>query len=404
MERPLLLLGLALVTTHLLDLALSGPDTTVLGVALILAVPLVAAAVQPRVTRMTRFALAVPLGLLIAGVGAVSHVLDLFTSGPRWSDVTGVAFTVGGLLLVAAGCAAVAAPRSRSGYRSPLRRAAHVLGWVVGALVIGQFAVLPFVSAMLTTHAVRFAVDDHALSVAHETVRVPSGGGRLAAWYVPSRNGAAVLIVHGSGSNRSHVAEQAAMVARHGYGVLSLDLPGHGESDGHANLLGANAQPAIAAAIDWLARRRDVDPTRLAGFGMSLGAEVLLEAAADDRRLRAVVSDGAERSSDDRRLTVDSWLARLSSGVARQAVRGISGMREAPALVGRLPRVAPRPLLLIAAGGRPHEIAVNRAYRRAAGPTARLWTLPEAGHTRGIDVRPAEYEQRVTRFLDRALG
>ena len=34
-ERPLLLAGLALVTAHLLDLAFSGPDTSVLGVAVI---------------------------------------------------------------------------------------------------------------------------------------------------------------------------------------------------------------------------------------------------------------------------------------------------------------------------------------------------------------------------------
>ena len=37
-ERPLLFAGLALVATHLLDLALSGPDTSVLGVAVIVGV------------------------------------------------------------------------------------------------------------------------------------------------------------------------------------------------------------------------------------------------------------------------------------------------------------------------------------------------------------------------------
>ena len=36
-ERPLLLAGLALVTAHLLDLAFSGPDTSALGVAVIVA-------------------------------------------------------------------------------------------------------------------------------------------------------------------------------------------------------------------------------------------------------------------------------------------------------------------------------------------------------------------------------
>lgn len=405
LERPFLLVGLVLVTGHFLDLAFSGPDTTLLGVVAIVALPIAVAALQPRVARLTRFALAVPTGLLFTVAGGLAHVLDLFTSGPRWSDVTGVAFAAGGVLLIAAGCAALAAPRRAPRRRSPWWRAAHVVGWLLGAFVIGQFVVLSLVAAVVTTHAMRLPITHDGLAVRHVTVSIPAANGdRLAAWYVPSRNGAAVLMVHGSGSNRSHVAGQAELVARHGYGVLSVDLPGHGESDGHANLLGANAQPAIAAAIDWLARQHGVQTARIAGFGMSLGAEVLLEAAARDVRLHAVISDGAERAADDRELKVDSGLARMASAVGQQAVRAVSGMRQAPPLLGLIGRIAPRRVLLIAAGGRPNEIRVNRTYREAAGPTAQLWTVPEAGHTRGIDARPVEYERRVIAFLDDALG
>ena len=52
-ERPLLLAGLALVTAHLLDLALSGPDTSALGVAVIVALAAAWALAQPHVTRPT---------------------------------------------------------------------------------------------------------------------------------------------------------------------------------------------------------------------------------------------------------------------------------------------------------------------------------------------------------------
>jgi hypothetical protein len=51
LERPLLLAGLILVTAHLLDLALSGPRTTVTGVLAIVAAPVAWAAAQPYVTR-----------------------------------------------------------------------------------------------------------------------------------------------------------------------------------------------------------------------------------------------------------------------------------------------------------------------------------------------------------------
>ena len=66
LERPLLLAGLALVTLHLLDLAFSGPDTAVLGVLGIVAVPAAWALAQPHVTRPTRLALGVVIGLLDA--------------------------------------------------------------------------------------------------------------------------------------------------------------------------------------------------------------------------------------------------------------------------------------------------------------------------------------------------
>jgi hypothetical protein len=80
-------------------------------------------------------------------------------------------------------------------------------------------------------------------------------------------------------------------------------------------------------------------------------------------------------------------------------------MREAPSLIGIMPRIAPRPVLLIAGGvGAPDEIPANRAYRDAGGPTVQLWELPDAGHTGGLRTHPAEYERRTTAFLDQALG
>ena len=68
-------------------------------------------------------------------------------------------------------------------------------------------------------------------------------GRKLSAWYVPSRNGAAVLVSHGSGGSRGRLPRHVRMLARHGYGVLALDNPGNGESEGHSNGLGDNAQP-----------------------------------------------------------------------------------------------------------------------------------------------------------------
>jgi uncharacterized protein len=405
LERPLLAVGLVLLTIHLLDLALSGPHTWLLAVVGIVAAPVAWWLAQPHVTRPTRLGLGLVVGLLAAGFGIASHGLHVVNSGLDRYDITGVGLIVGGLVLAASGLAAVAAPR-RPARRAALGwRAAHAAGWFLGAAFLLLYVLMPFASGMMTTHAPRWEIQEASLGIPHEEVRIDASGGReVSAWYVPSRNGAALLVGHGSGGSRERVLEEIRMLARHGYGVLAFDLFGNGESRGHSNGYGDNAQPAVDATLDWLARRPDVDPNRIGAFGSSLGGEVLLEATARDPRLRAVVSDGAKRPEDDHSIDEKPLNERVQAALMLHATRAIAGTQAAPSLDGVMPRIAPRPVLLIAAGGDPEEIPVNRRYRDAAGPSAELYEIPDAGHTAGVTAHPREYEQRVIEFLDGALA
>jgi pimeloyl-ACP methyl ester carboxylesterase len=405
LERPLLVAGLALVTVHLLDLAFAGPDTTLLGVAVIVAVPLAWVVAQPRLIRATRVALGVSVGLIAVGFGVVSHGLHAVLLRPDWIDVSGLGFIVGGLLLVASAATAAVAPRRPPRPRGRVWRVARALGWVAGALLLAFFVVMPVTLGVMVTHAPRWPIHESALAVPHQEIRITDeDGDELSGWYVPSRSGAAVLIIHGSGGSRARVADRVEMLARHGYGVLALDLAGNGESEGRSNGLGYNAQPAIDAALDYLVRRPDVQSERIAGFGVSLGAEVLIEAAARDRRLRALVADGPTRPMDGRRYGEQPVTERIMVWLMLESVRGISGTRPSPSLVGLMPRIAPRPVLLVAGGRSPDEIPTNRAYRDAGGPTTQLWERPQAGHTAGLKTHPAAYERRTVGFLDTALG
>ena len=160
LERPLLLTGLALVALHLLDLALSGPDTSIVGMLGIVAVPAAWALAQPYVIRPTRLVLGVVIGLLTFGFAVVSHGLHVVNSGPDWTDVTGVGMIAGGLLLVAAGLTAIAAPR-----RAPRRpalgwRLAHGVGWLAALPVFALLAVMPFSIGLMSTHAPRWAIQE----------------------------------------------------------------------------------------------------------------------------------------------------------------------------------------------------------------------------------------------------
>jgi fermentation-respiration switch protein FrsA (DUF1100 family) len=95
------------------------------------------------------------------------------------------------------------------------------------------------------------------------------------------------------------------------------------------------------------------------------------------------------------------WIATITMETAAGVV--ISDHLPPPDLADLMPRIAPRPVLLIRGmKGNPDE-ALNRAYRDAGGPTATLWEINGAGHTDGISTAPAEYERRVVGFFDRTL-
>jgi len=140
------------------------------------------------------------------------------------------------------------------------------------------------------------------------------------------------------------------------------------------------------------------------GYGVSMGGEVLLETAARDSRLRAVVSDGSARPEDADKAFPPHGMERVVRGVMAPAARALAGTRAAPSLTPLISRIAPRPVLLVASSGDPAEIPTNRVYARAGGPTTQLWELHGVGHVAGVRRRPAAYEAHTIGFLDRALG
>lgn len=145
-------------------------------------------------------------------------------------------------------------------------------------------------------------------------------GVRLSGWYVPSRAGAAVVLVHGAGSTRSSVLDHAVVLGRAGYGVLLFDARGHGRSGGRAMDFGWYGDADIAAAVTFLQAEPDVDDERIAAVGMSMGGEEAIGAAAGDARIKAVVAEGAtNRSAGDKAWLSDEYGLRgaLQEGLER---------------------------------------------------------------------------------------
>jgi predicted alpha/beta hydrolase len=110
------------------------------------------------------------------------------------------------------------------------------------------------------THKFREPIDGPP-SEAYEPVSFAASDGlRLSGWYRPSQNGAAVVLVHGGGGDRTGAESHAELLARHGYGVLLYDARGRGESEGSPNAFGWGWDEDVAGALAFLRERRTSIP------------------------------------------------------------------------------------------------------------------------------------------------
>ena len=407
-ETVLFLVAIALIALHVIDdnflqpqSGVSPADHIVSGLVP-LAVLGLAAWAYPRLRRGRRGALALLFGVLgiVGGVEAAHYTSTIGASG---DDFTGLLSIPAGLLLLGLGAVTLWRTRRTEGNR-PWRYARRGL-LVAATFVVATAVLLPFGLAYVVTHTARAVVPANHLGVPYEDVTFTTSDGlELEGWYVPSRNGAAVIAFPG----RSGPQKQTRMLARHGYGVLLFDRRGEGESDGEPNIFGWGGERDVKAAIAYLQHRPDVDPDRIGGIGLSVGGEMMLEAAAETDQLAAVVSEGAgpRAYSDemDQDLSGSEKLQNAVPSAIKTASLAVLTNQAPPAnlkdLVGR---IAPRPILLIAAPNSPNGEDLNRGYYAAAGEPKELWEIPESRHVGGLAARPQEYERRVIGFFDAAL-
>ncbi len=101
----------------------------------------------------------------------------------------------------------------------------------------------------------------------------------------------AVIFIHGAGMDHTIWALQTRWFAWHGYGVLAIDLPGHGKSDGPA-------LESIDDMADWLGRLiGSCGAEKISLVGHSMGSLIALATAAqagDRLSSLALLGVGAE--------------------------------------------------------------------------------------------------------------
>jgi fermentation-respiration switch protein FrsA (DUF1100 family) len=237
-----------------------------------------------------------------------------------------------------------------------------------------------------------------------EEVAFGSGSGTLRGWYAPSSRRAAVILIHGAGGNRASLLGEARALAAQGFGVLTYDLPGHGNSDGEVHW-SEGERASLRAAFAWLSKRSDVDPNRIGAFGFSLGGYVLAQVAAAEPGLRALVFAGtpSDPVAQVRAEHGSYWL--LSELPALWVLRR-GGLELDVRAIDFMPKLGARPVLVVTGGvdGTVPKFMADELYGALGGPKE-LYVLPLAGHgDYGRAGPPGAYEQRIVEFFARTLG
>lgn len=239
-----------------------------------------------------------------------------------------------------------------------------------------------------------------------QLVSFPSADGlRIAGWYAPSRNRAAVVVSHGTNADRSSMLPELRLLAAAGFGVLAFDWPGDGDSEGRGDIqYGPIERHALSSAVTWLAARPEVDPARIGGLGFSIGGFLMAQVAALDPRLQAVVIEAAPPDYEEYLRRAHGHWSILSEWPAYWAVRNtglIPGRMSPRDVIGA---ISPRPILII--GGALDEVVspamVNELYAAAREPKS-LWMVPGAHHGEYSRAAAQDYQRYLLGFFDAGL-
>jgi dienelactone hydrolase len=352
---------------------------------------------QRRASPRWRGRLSVLFGVPMLAIG-LGFGPYLTKGGPVVVRAAAVVLAVASLGLVVGGTVVATRPHRL------VVRLAEAAGVLV-ALAVAGFVIGPAV-AVTNVPPMEVGATPSAVDLVYEDVSLRTDDGvPLAAWYVPSSGTAAVVLLHGAGSTRSDVLDEAIVLADAGFGVLLVDARGHGASGGRAMDFGWYGDADIAAATAYLAGRPDIDTDGIGIVGLSMGGEEALGASGSNELIRAVVAEGAtaRTAADEDWLSDEFGIRGLVQEQLERAQDWVTGLltdASAPSSLRDAVEASNGTRYLLITAGQVAEEGRAASYIAAAAPDrVEVWTVPGAGHTGGLETASEEWAARVTDFL-----
>ena len=233
---------------------------------------------------------------------------------------------------------------------------------------------------------------------------VPGGIGKREGWFFPGFRGAPTIILcHGYESSRGELLMLESALQDHQYNVFIFDFAAHGANAG-ISTLGYREAEEVRVAVDLLAARPDLDPTRFGLWGYNLGAYAAMREAESDKRIRALVLDSVY---DQPQQMVKVGVERNGLGGFPFMVRAAEfsfgylnyGHRDDPPLSRKLITLLGVPTLYIQALDDP-ELAesTRQMFLKAAEPREQA-IIPHGNFVSLNDEDKRSYENRVVSFF-----
>ena len=279
------------------------------------------------------------------------------------------------------------------------------LGFLIGLAACGALLVVEWGAWALVLPRRRLNGDETDEGPGEPIEAVAADSVRLAGLWHPAAGAAqgTLLLLHGFAEPTSLRGRIEAM-NRRGWNVASLDSRGHGRSGGVHPTFGGREAGDVRAWIDALAGRLGPSP-RVAAWGRSMGAAVVMRAAADDARIGAVVVEAPYVDLEAAiatvlrrfRIPLPRVFARL---IAHRAERlaGVSLTRPRPIDVA--PRIAARALVIHGASDTLVPLADAQRLAEALPGGVTVVDVPGAGHINVVDVGGDALLDQIARFLD----
>ena len=274
------------------------------------------------------------------------------------------------------------------------------------AVIIGGFALFTLTGAVFCWASLHLPRRLGPTPPNAVTVTVVAGDTvNLSAWWLqPAKpNGNCVIVLHGIADSRVSTIGFAPMFLDQGYAVLLPDSRGHGASEGRFVTYGLLEKYDVIVWANWM---KTAGCHKLYGLGESLGASILIEAAAIQPAFAAIVAEcpyaDLKETAEYRARQMLRIPAFLAGPAATIAVN--SGMFYASWAYGlNFRQVSPirsiarasSPILLIHGLDDFRTPAYNSEKLASANPQNSLWLVPNALHTGAAAAEPDEFRRRV---------